>query len=70
MIESYTTVAVVYSDSIESAQYADALEKRVNALIGEGWQPFGALAATTRNGATIFVQPMVRYRDGAPTPAL
>lgn len=60
-IEEYCTVAAVYSDSIESALYADALDGEVNALIAKGWQPHGSLTSETRDGTTIFVQPMVKY---------
>ena len=48
---------------------AEKIFAKVNELIGQGWQPFGALTAATRDGATIFVQPMVRYRDDPARPA-
>lgn len=60
-ITGYKVIAAVYGENLENAVQNTKLERQVNEHIAEGWQPFGSLSGTRREGAIIFAQPMVKY---------
>ncbi len=64
MITEYKVAAAVYIGNVESAVYQVELENKVNALIEDGWQPFGSLQIVERGTSLIALQPMVRL-DGS-----
>lgn len=62
-ISKYRVAAAVYKTTVESAVHQAELENKVNALIEQGWQPFGSLQLVARADALIALQPMVRHDD-------
>ena len=60
-IKQYTVAAAVYADNLENAVLNNRLERQVNEHIEAGWQPYGPLIGTRREGSAIFAQPMLRY---------
>ncbi len=64
-ITQYRVVAAVYGENLDDAALNNKLERQVNEFIEQGWQPYGNLSGTRREGAIIFAQPMVKYADPA-----
>ena len=60
-ITAYKVVATVYGEKLEDAIQNNKLERQINEQLALGWQPYGSLSATRREGAIIFAQPMVKY---------
>lgn len=70
-ISKYRVAAAVYKTTAESAVHQSELENKVNALIDQGWQPFGSLQLVTRADMLVALQPMVRQDDeGGAAPAI
>lgn len=63
-IINYKVIAAVYGENLEDAVQNNRLERQVNEQLALGWQPYGNLSATRREGAIIFAQPMVKYAMG------
>lgn len=45
---------------IVKATSTDELEKKVTALLSDGWQPHGSLAVVASPGSNTFIQPVAR----------